>query len=95
MPEPTAVSFRTVTRIQKLIERLTDSAQSDMANCISCIQAATTSHRPGYMLDCAKEFRENATRKLELATEIASVLSERVTNSVDDRKVQEEQIKES
>ncbi len=88
MPEHTAECLRTVSRLQKFIEKITDSAQDDLQNAISCVKAIPLSHRPDYMLACAHEFRTNANRKMEFVTELASVMNLHVVKSVHDRREQ-------
>ena len=63
--------FRTVTETQRKITVITDMAQQDLLDAISCIHTAAASDRRDFLIACAHEYIAILTAKLKLASNLA------------------------
>lgn len=77
----TDVPLRTASRIRKAVENITNSAQDDLMNAISCAMAAVDSDRAQFLSETGNEYAKNAFRKLELALELARLTATSVPSS--------------
>jgi hypothetical protein len=63
-----------VNKAREQIIRVTDKAQQDLLDAISCIQVSLESDRKDYLLDCAEEFMLCAIGKLRLAKRVSDAV---------------------
>lgn len=62
------------TELKRQVTVLTDMAQDDLANVISCLSLMADSDRPEFLRDLANEFMTAMTGKLRLAAKIGCSL---------------------
>ncbi len=63
--------FKSVTEAQRQITVLTDLAQQDLLDAISCINLAAGSDRREFMIAAAQEYTETLAKKLRMASKLA------------------------
>jgi hypothetical protein len=72
----TRICLKTAGRRRLVAEGLTDKAQTDLQDAISCINAAADSDRADYLLACAEEFMRCSMAKMRLAIVAARLTPE-------------------